>query len=127
MNKVIGIIFEYMNTCIIKYTSMKTINESIAKASEIIKALGHPVRIQILNLLSGKKNIKMSVKEIHESLGISQPETSRHLIVMKNGSVLQHEKQGTGSYYFINEEHSFVGCLAACVNKFTAHNRISIK
>lgn len=122
-----GIIFEYMNTCILKYSSMKTINESIAKASEIIKALGHPVRIQILNLLSSKKNTKMSVKEIQESLGLSQPETSRHLIVMKNGSVLNYEKQGSSSYYFINDNYSFVSCISACVNKFTAHNRISAK
>jgi len=106
---------------------MKPINESITKASEIIKALGHPVRIQILNLLSSKKNIKMSVKEIHESLGLTQSETSRHLIVMKYGSVLQYEKQGTNSYYFINDKHSFVSCIATCVNKFTEHNRISVK
>ncbi|MDO9001061.1 MAG: metalloregulator ArsR/SmtB family transcription factor [Bacteroidota bacterium] len=106
---------------------MKPINESIIKVSEIIKALGHPVRIQILNLLSNKKNIKMSVKEIQERLGLTQPETSRHLIIMKNGSVIQYEKQGNSSHYFINANHSFVSCISTCVNKFTEHNRISVK
>ncbi len=106
---------------------MKPINESIIKASEIVKALGHPVRIQILNLLSNKKNIKMSVKEIQESLGLTQPETSRHLIIMKNSSVIQYEKHGTSSYYFANLNHSFVSSIAICVNKFAEHNRISVK
>jgi len=90
--------------------------DSIKKVSEIIKALGHPARLEILLLLSGKKR-KMSVTDIYESLGLTQPETSRHLIVLKNGSVLNSIKEGSNSFYFINEEHSFIRCMANCMNK----------
>jgi DNA-binding transcriptional ArsR family regulator len=96
---------------------MKQGDDSIKKVSEIIKALGHPARLEILLLLNGKKK-KLSVTDIHESLGLSQPEASRHLIVLKNGSVLNSEKVGSNSFYFINEEHSFIRCIANCMNKF---------
>ena len=96
---------------------MKQVDDSIKKVSEIIKTLGHPARLEILLLLSGKKR-KLSVTDIHESLGLTQPETSRHLIVLKNGSVLNCEKEGSNSFYFINEDHSFIRCIANCMNKF---------
>lgn len=95
---------------------MKPIDDSIIKISEIIKALGHPARLEVLFLLNKKKE-KMSVTRIHESLGLTQPETSRHLTVMKNGSVLNCEKAGSNSYYSINDKHPFISCIATCMSK----------
>lgn len=93
------------------------IDESITKAAEIMKALGHPTRIEIILLLSKSKNGKLHVKQIHENLGLTQPETSRYLTVMKNASVLSCEKDGSNSYYFINENHALIKCIVACINK----------
>ncbi len=101
---------------------MKTIDESFIRASEMMKALGHPVRIKILSLLGGKRILKMSVKQIQESLGLTQPQTSRHLIVMKNCSVLSQEKEGYNSYYFINDEYELIRCLAISINKCMESN-----
>lgn len=95
---------------------MKPIDDSIIKISEIIKALGHPARLEVLFLLNKKKE-KMSVTRIHESLGLTQPETSRHLTVMKNGSVLNCEKVGSNSYYSINDKHPFIRCIATCMSR----------
>jgi DNA-binding transcriptional ArsR family regulator len=92
-------------------------NESIKKAAEIIRALGHPARIEILILLKHKPKRRMTVTQIHEELGLTQPETSRHLSVLKTNSVLHCEKEGSHSYYFINEEHSFIQCVANCMCK----------
>lgn len=97
-------------------------NESIKKAAEIIRSLGHPARIEILILLRNKQKRKMTVTQIHEELGLTQPETSRHLSVLKNSSVLRCEKDGSNSYYFINEEHSFVRCIASCMSKHEDYN-----
>lgn len=96
---------------------MIQIDDSIKKVSEKIKALGHPARIAILLLLSGKVK-KMSVTDIHENLGLTQPETSRHLSVLKNSAVLNCEKSGSNSYYFINKENSFIRPLANCISKY---------
>ncbi len=93
-------------------------NESIKKAAVIVKTLGHPARIEILILLKNKPKEKMSVTQIQESLGLNQPETSRHLSVMKNGSVLNHKKEGSNSYYSINNELPITQCIAACLSKY---------
>lgn len=100
---------------------MKPKTESIKNISEIIKSIGHPSRVEILFLLS-KKGPKMTVTEIYETLGLTQPETSRHLSILKNSSVLHCEKDGSNSYYFINEKYFFIHCIANCIGKYKDHN-----
>lgn len=95
---------------------MKINNESNKKIAEILKAIGHPSRIEILRLLYSKKNTKISVRQIHENLGLTQSETSRHLIVLKNASVLNCSKDGVNSYYYINDENTFILCISVCLN-----------
>ncbi len=97
-------------------------NESIKKAAEIIRALGHPARIEILILLQKNPKRKMTVTQIHEELRLTQPETSRHLSVLKVNSVLYCEKEGSNSYYFINEKHPFIQCVANCLCKYVGKN-----
>lgn len=92
-------------------------NRTIKKTAEIIRSLGHPARIKILMLLNNKPQSKMTVTRIYQELGLTQPETSRHLSILKNSAVLYCEKDGSNSYYFINEEHSFIRCLANCMSK----------
>ena len=91
--------------------------ESIKKKADIIRSLGHPARIEILALLNNKPQKKMTVTQIYEELGLTQPETSRHLSILKNSSILRCEKDGSNSYYFINEEHFFIHCIANCFTK----------
>ena len=97
-------------------------NESIKKAAEIIRSLGHPARIEILILLKNKPKMKMTVTQIYEELGLTQPETSRHLSILKNSSVLHCEKDGSHSYYFINEKQFFIHCIANCMSKYKDNN-----
>ncbi len=117
MSHIIKIIFRYVNICIFKYSKMKLINESSKKIAEILKALGHPARIDILRLLNNNKKRKISVTQIYESLGLTQSETSRHLIVLKNASVLNCGKEGGNSFYYINNKTPFIHCITMCLNK----------
>ena len=91
---------------------MKGNEEFTLKIAETLKAAGHPVRIKILRLL---KKGKLSVKEIHENLGLTQSETSRHLILLKNVSVLCSSKEGNNSYYFINDKDPFIKRITKCL------------
>lgn len=59
----------------------------------------------------------MSVTKIYEQLGLTQPETSRHLSVLKNNGVLLCEKAGSVSNYYINEENSLVNDFILCLCK----------
>ena len=82
---------------------MKLKGESTEEIAEILKAMGHSSRIEILLLL--KKNKKMSVTQIHEYLGLTQPETSRHLSIMKSKRILLFERDGSSIYYSINKNN----------------------
>lgn len=104
----IGLIFEYGNICHILNIAMKTLDNIVVKTAGVLRALGHPVRVEILRLISGSKSHKLSVKEIQENLGIPQPETSKHLGLLKNLSVLVCERKEGHSYYKINDENSFI-------------------
>lgn len=94
---------------------MVSVKEPIKKISETVRVLGHPARIEILILLNKRK--KMSVTEIYEQLGLSQPETSRHLSVLKSNGVLLCEKTGSVSNYYINEDNLFVKDFVVCLCK----------
>ena len=96
---------------------MKLTNEFTKKIAEILKAIGHPIRVEILRLLFDKKDKRVSVKQIHERLGLTQSETSRHLIVLKNVSILNCGKVGSNSFYYINDADPFIQCISVCLKK----------
>lgn len=96
---------------------MKPINKSTIKIAEILKALGHPDRVDILRLLNERKKDKLSVKQIHENLGLTQSETSRHLIILKNVSILGCIKEKSNAHYFINDKNDFVRSIVSSLNK----------
>lgn len=95
---------------------MKLINDPLKRTAEILKVTGHPTRIEIIRFLHAKKNGKISVKQIQEALGLTQVDASRHLIALKNLSVLECDKEGTNSFYSISNE-VFVQNLIVCLTK----------
>jgi DNA-binding transcriptional ArsR family regulator len=89
-------------------------SEQLDKASIILKAIAHPMRIAILNQLDGGK--ELSVTEIHEALGIEQSATSHHLGILKDKGVLASRRDGKNTYYFIRHENllGIVDCISKC-------------
>ncbi|MEW6468778.1 MAG: metalloregulator ArsR/SmtB family transcription factor [Bacteroidota bacterium] len=77
-----------------------------------MKAMAHPVRVRILRLLNERENRGMTVREIQKHLGLTQPETSRHLLIMKMHHILSHAKKGSSVFYGLNRENSFSVYLA---------------
>lgn len=87
--------------------------EKLEKAAYILKAIAHPVRIQIIALLN--ENKRMNVSELLEIIGIDQGLLSHHLINMKDKGILGCEREGKNIYYFIKET-AIVGVLD-CIRK----------
>lgn len=87
---------------------MKTPENSVVKVAAALKAIGHPVRVEILRIISASKTGRLTVKQIHESLGITQPEASKHLTVLRNQAILICEKREGYSFYYINTELGFI-------------------
>ncbi len=63
---------------------------------EIIKALGHHDRLQIVNILSKRE---FHVNELVKLLGALQSQTSQQLSILKNHGVLKSRREGNKTYY----------------------------
>jgi len=63
------------------------------------KAIGHPVRQQILEEL--QKSGELNVAEIVKKLGLSQPTISHHLSILKESGAIKVRTKGTQSIYSV--------------------------
>lgn len=78
--------------------------EHYATQADFIKALAHPTRLQILDLLkSGEK----CVCEIFPALNLEQPGVSRHLAILKMAGIVQSRKEGLKVIYRVTDPRIF--------------------
>jgi ArsR family transcriptional regulator len=61
------------------------------RQSQICKAFANPVRIQILEMLGQRERY---VSELLEELGISKPNLSQHLAILRNSGVVTTSRVG---------------------------------
>jgi ArsR family transcriptional regulator len=72
--------------------------------AEFFKALGHPMRILLLeSLRAGEK----SVNELQVAIGIDQSSVSRQLAVLRTRSIVEDRKEGTTVYYRVRDPGVF--------------------
>ena len=77
--------------------STKLIQEdTLEKMAETLKAIAHPVRLQIVNILM---NGESSVGELVKTLGTKQSLTSQQLSILKSRGVLKSRRNGNVVYY----------------------------
>src|SRR5688572_13115117 len=93
--------------------SSRSSAEFMLQASHVMKALGHPVRLEIGKYLGRGEH---SVAEIQNHLGLLQPLTSQHLRLMLRRGIVTFRREGTTCYYSIAGEfiHKVLACLAEC-------------
>ena len=64
------------------------------------RALAHPVRIRILEILtSGEKN----VQELQAALGVEQPVVSQQLAVLRSNNIVAGRKEGASVRYSVRD------------------------
>ncbi|MDZ4719732.1 MAG: metalloregulator ArsR/SmtB family transcription factor [Roseiflexaceae bacterium] len=72
--------------------------------AEFFKALGHPVRVVLLEALrAGEKN----VGELQEYLNLEQSSVSRQLAVLRARGIVDDRKEGTTVYYRVRDPMVF--------------------
>ena len=88
--------------------------EELDRAANMLKAIAHPMRISILNYLEDGQ--KLTVSEIHELLNIEQSTTSHHLGILKDKGVLNSQREGKNTYYFLKHDtlSNIVNCIGKC-------------
>lgn len=87
--------------------------QALQAAAECLRTLAHPQRLQIVRQLLGGNPI--TVGELAEACGLSQPQTSEHLRLMQRCGFLKSERQGREVYYEVCEPHleKFMACIEA--------------
>jgi ArsR family transcriptional regulator len=68
--------------------------------AQFFRALGHPVRIQILEILSRGGR---TVQEIQEALGLDQPVVSQQLAVLRSHGIVTFKKSGLSVRYTLRD------------------------
>lgn len=72
-------------------------------SAQIFKALSHPIRLQMVDILS---NDECCVSDVMNALKISQSTTSQHLLILKNSGIIYPQKHGTKTCYKVTNELS---------------------
>jgi ArsR family transcriptional regulator len=67
--------------------------------SNVFKAMAHPTRLKIMELLIHKESL--CVCHIYEALDLEQANVSQHLRVLKNAGLLKSRKEGLQVHYSI--------------------------
>ncbi len=88
-------------------------------STRLLKAFADPVRLRLLNLLSGEKE-EICVCHLGEALSLPQPTVSRHLACLRRNGLVIGRKQGLWVYYRLARPKSglqsiLLGCLGTCL------------
>ena len=70
-----------------------------ALLADAFKALGDPVRLQLLNLIATAEGGEACACDLVEPVGRSQPTVSHHLRVLREAGLVASEKRGTWVWY----------------------------
>jgi DNA-binding transcriptional ArsR family regulator len=92
-------------------------DELQAFKAAFFRALAHPVRIRILEVLSKGD---MSVQELQEVLGVDQPVVSQQLAVLRSTNIVSGRKEGVSVRYTLRDP-LIVDLLATARRIFNNH------
>jgi ArsR family transcriptional regulator len=83
-------------------TSMNDVSTDELQAfkAAFFRALAHPVRIRILELLIRND---LSVQELQEALGVEQPVVSQQLAVLRTSNIVAGKKEGVSVRYAVRD------------------------
>jgi ArsR family transcriptional regulator len=97
----------------------KTAADALVASTRLLKAFGDPVRLRLLNLLSGDRD-QVCVCHLHEALELTQPTVSRHLAYLRKHELVVGRKEGLWVYYRLARPKAglhriLLGCLDSCL------------
>jgi DNA-binding transcriptional ArsR family regulator len=85
--------------------------------AEFFKALAHPARIRILELL---RLGELTVSELQQRLGLEPSSVSQQLAILRHRRIVEGRKVGTNVYYRVRDPQVFT-ILDAAREIFEAH------
>ena len=85
----------------------------LERASRVIRVVGHPLRLRLLELLEpGERN----VTELVRGAGVSQAIVSQQLRILRSEGVVGARREGSRVYYWITEPKvsKILDCIREC-------------
>ncbi len=73
-------------------------NKNFTNEAEILKVLGHPIRLKIV---AGLCTNECNVKHIWECLNLPQATVSQHLALLKNKGIIEGKRDGVEVHYSV--------------------------
>lgn len=80
-----------------KRTKVTFDQDKLQYASELLRALAHPLRLRILEFID--KHNEVNVNKIYHNLQIEQSITSQHLKVLRMAGIVDNDKDGKFIHY----------------------------
>lgn len=77
--------------------------QNYERQAEILKVMGHPVRLKIV---AGLMSQSCNVKKIWECLALPQATVSQHLAQLKNKGIIEGRRDGVEVFYFVVSEEA---------------------
>ena len=74
------------------------VNRKFTTEAEILKVLGHPIRLKIV---AGLCTRECNVKHIWECLGLPQATVSQHLALLKHKGIIEGKRDGVEVHYSV--------------------------
>jgi ArsR family transcriptional regulator len=74
--------------------------EKLEASSELLRALAHPLRLQIIEFIDQSDAI--NVNKIYNTLKLEQSITSQHLRVLRTTDLVSTEREGKFIHYRVN-------------------------
>jgi DNA-binding transcriptional ArsR family regulator len=75
-----------------------SISRQYSAEAEVLKVLGHPIRLKIV---AGLCTQECNVKHIWECLGLPQATVSQHLALLKNKGIISGKREGVEVHYSV--------------------------
>jgi len=95
-------------------TKVNIINDELKLSSDLLRALTHPLRMQILAFIDQQGDI--NVNKIYNTLNLEQSITSQHLRILRNAGIVKTKREGKYIYYSI--DYNKVGDTMTAIRKF---------
>ena len=79
--------------------------ELASDVAHMFKALGDPVRLRLLSLITSASAGEICVCDLTEGVDVSGPTISHHLRVLRQAGLVDCERRGTWVYYWPRPEN----------------------
>ena len=72
--------------------------------ANIMRALGHPVRLEILRIMATQQHGQCCCGDVTESLTLAQSTVSQHIKVLLDAGLIERKSHGTRNRYCIRQD-----------------------